>query len=416
MKPASDPRSILDVLLGNSSAPLQLPGDAVERARPLAQQPAEADPQAVQALPEPLALAIVEAAVRAKALPLVDALSSASNKALAKAAKKALYQLKSQGVAVPEKKTAASTAAPAPAADEVLPSLVSAITGNGERALIIGRPVRGRVETLQLVIADEHGVVHLGLNEISRGMYRKMLKDARRPGAPSAVEIPFDEARELLAEGIGLNVRTKTPYPAGLDAALRHLDITAWEKPRELPAPEEGDAALAVNSGALHDQAEISQWLPPVDELRAFAQKAQEIAVSPLYLDEDQRADQLRRTIQSMAETFFDERVRQLYARRLWHMAALFERTDRAEVARLARAEARRLFHAAPGLFSPFATRLFEKVLALSGPMPQRPAMPMPPGALAGTGAASSTAGSGAERGAEQPPAEKRSPGGLILP
>jgi hypothetical protein len=78
-------------------------------------------------------------------------------------------------------------------------------------------------------------------------------------------------------------------------------------------------------------------------------------------------------------------------------MAELFARSDREEYASIARAEARRLFHGAPGLFSPFAVTLFEKVLALGAQQAEAaPAQQQQP--------------------APEPAAERRSPGGLILP
>lgn len=398
---ANDPRKILDALRGQSNEPLSFGEAEVSSARALAADPQSATPESIEGLPEPLALAVVEAAIRAKTLPVLDALTRSSKKQLAKAAKKGLYHLKSSGMELPEKKIA-EPAAPAAAAvpEEIPPSLVSTITGNGERALIIGRPIRGgRIETLQLVIADEHGVVHLGINEISRGQYKKLLKDAKKPNAPSAVEYSLDEARALLAEGVGLNLRTRTPFPEGLELALRHLEITPEEEPRVLPPPEEGDQGLAVQGARLHQTREISQWLPPVDALRRFSLKAQEIATSSLYVDDKQRAEQLHRTVQQMAEETFTEPVRKLYARRLWHMAELFDRSERPEDAAIARAEARRLFHNAPGLFSPFATALFEKILALSSALPGGAPAPSP------------------EQAAQtEPPGERRSPGGLILP
>jgi hypothetical protein len=398
----NDPREILHAIKSGEALPF--PSHAVEKARQLLQDPVYARAAELEELPDELALAVLDASVQAGVTTLADVLSGSARKPLAKAAKKALYQLRSRGVAVPEKKP---EPAPTPVVqrEEPPPSLVSAITGNGERALIIGRPVRGRIETLQMVIADEHGVVHLGIQEISRGQYRKVLKDAHRPDAPSAVEISQDEARELLAEATGTNLRSKTPFPGGLELALQHLGITSREQPRQLPPPEADDQGLAARGASLHDEPEISQWLPPIDALRQLALKAQEIAASPLYVDENQRAQQLHHTIQTMAEGFFTEPMRQLYGRRLWLMADLFDRSARPEQARIARAEARRLFHGAPGLFSPFGVKLFEKVLTLSGPQFGAPVAGGPE-AQAATEATHE----------ESPAGEKKSPGGLILP
>jgi hypothetical protein len=394
MKTASDAKKTLEALL--AAEPLPFAEDALQKARALAQAPSEADPAAVAQLPEPLALAVLEAAVRARGYPLASALSESPVKSLAKAAKKALYQLRSLGFAPVEKKPQADAAPPPPPRpEEPLASLVSAITGNGERALIVARPVRGGVELAQAVLSDEQGVTELRAQEVSRGTYRKLLRDARRPGAATTLLIPFEEARQLLAEAAGANLRSHTPFPEGLEAALRHLGAAPADRPPEVPPPEDGDAALATRGAALHDEPEIAAWLPPHDELRKLALKAEEIATSALYIDERQRAEQLARTVRSLAEGFFTPGVRQLYGRRLWAMGDLYERLGRNEAGRLAKAEARRLYHAAPGLFSPFAVRLFEKVLELTARAPgQQRAEP--------------------ERAT--PESERRSPGGLILP
>ncbi|HYX91951.1 MAG TPA: hypothetical protein VE782_10345 [Myxococcaceae bacterium] len=393
MKTASDAKKTLEALLAGE--PLPFAEDALQKARALAQAPSDADPAAVAQLPEPLALAVLEAAVRTRAYPLANALSESPVKSLAKAAKKTLYQLRSLGFAPLEKKPQADAAPPPPRPEEPLASLVSAITGNGERALIVARPVRGGVELAQAVLSDEHGVVELRAQEVSRGTYRKVLRDARRPGAAPTLLIPFEEARELLAEAAGANLRSHAPFPEGLDAALRHLGAAPADRPPEVPPPEEGDAALAARGAALHDEPEIAVWLPPHDELRKLALKAEEIATSALYIDEHQRAEQLARTVRSLAEGFFTPAIRQLYGRRLWAMGDLYERLGRNEAGRLAKAEARRLYHAAPGLFSPFAVRLFEKVLEL-------------------TARASGQQRAEPERATAE--SERRSPGGLILP
>ncbi len=421
MKNAQSPRQILEALTGQGDlTTLSFAAVDLDRARALARAPGEAKAEEVEALPEPLALAVLEAAVRTQALALAEALTLSQQKPLAKAAKKALYQLRSMGLVVPERKPSAPVRSdPAPSAEAPLPSLVSAITGNGERALIIGRPLQGRVETLQLVLADEHGVVHLGINVISRGQYRKLLRDASQQKTASAVEVPLEEAKALLGDAVGWNLRTKTPFPAGLETALRHLGVSPAEAPFSVPPPEEDDPGLAARGAGLHAEPELAQWLPAVEALRAFAVAAQEIARSPLYVDEDQRAEQLRRTVLTSAEAYFTDDVARLYGRRLWRMADLFDRTGRGEAASVARAEARRLFHRAQhrasGDVSPFGAALFEKVLSLSASAQAQGAgeganLPAP-------GALSAPRGPAEEAAAGSPQAKpETSPGGIILP
>jgi hypothetical protein len=82
-------------------------------------------------------------------------------------------------------------------------------------------------------------------------------------------------------------------------------------------------------------------------------------------------------------------------------MADFFERTSRASAAQVARAEARRLFHGPEEPFSRFAEFLFEKVLASA--LVQAAAQGQAPGPTPPAAPAPSTA-------------ERRSPGGLIIP
>ena len=395
MKTATDPKKTLEALLAGDSLPFD--AHLLEKARVLAAAPAEADPHSVGELPEPLSTAVLEAAVRARAYSLAEALSASSQKDLAKAAKKALYRLRSLGFAVPEKKSEPS---PPPSssgpADESPPSVVSAITGTGERGLLLARLVRGRVEVLQIVFSDEHGVVELQAHELSRGSFRKVLKDTARPGAPASMQISLGEAKALLAEAVRANLDSRTPFPEGLDAALRHLAVTPAEHPLEVPVPEDGDAALAAGAAVLHDDLEIASWLPPAEEIQKLALKADEVATSNLFLDENQRAQQLSRTLHALVDGFFTAPIRRLYARRLWRMGELYQRIGRTATAQLAQAEARRLYHAPPGTPSAFALGLFEKVLQLSA-----------------SARAPRTSAAAPEPRKET---ERRSPGGLILP
>lgn len=362
MAPApTDPKSVLSALL-DGAAPLPFPGPATDAARALARAPEQADPAAVEALPEPLALAVLEAAARLRSAHLPERLAASSNKAIAKAARKALYQLRSSGMALEAPLRPAEVASPAPAAEEVPPTLLSALTGNGERAMIVARPVRGGLETAHLVLSDEHGVVHLSLHEVSRGLYRKQLKEVRSGRTPRAAEIPLEEAKERLAGAAFMNERSNTPFPAGLADLMRHLDVAPRERPLAIDAPHPGDAALDPEGGSLHDQPEISEWLPDESQLRALSQTWQQLGTSPL--GEGQRREPLEQAFRSAAERYFTPGIRALYAARLWEMAAFFERTGRAQVAEVARAEARLLAHA-PGLPG-FATQLFLKVIGLT--------------------------------------------------
>jgi len=400
---STDPRSLLDALRAGTPLPA-FPAEVVESARALARDVSQAAPAHVEPLPEPLALAVLEAAVTAGHAALPEALSTSTVKPLAKAAKKALYRLRSRGVAVAEPARPAPVEPPRAATPEALNALVSAVTGNGERALVMARPLRGvGVEVVQMQLSDEQGVVALQLGDRSRATWRKLVKEGLAHGG--IVELPQEEASALLAEAAGTNLRTHTPFPEGLDVVLRHFAVQPQQVPTELPPPEPEDARRALEADVLHETEELASWLPPEPDMRLLVQKMDEVVQSPLALSDVQRQEQLQAAVLGVARGFFTPEVRQRYALRLWRMADYFERSARPREADIARAEARRLFHGPQEPVSRFAERLFEKVLALVAAAGARAVG----GALPGEEAAP-------EEAASAPLQERRSPGGLIIP
>lgn len=364
------------------------------------------------ALPSELALAVIEASVALRRPGPAESLAASPDREVAKAARRALYRLRSAGVAVSERPRPAeapatdSPAAPAPAS-ESLPGFASLPDGTGQRALLLAQPIRGGVEVVEALVSDELGLLSLSRAEMSRGAWRKL---GRSPEMERLLPLSAEEGRALLAEAVRCNLATRTPFPSDSDVALRHLGIeAATEELPPLPAPEDGDAALAVESGALHREPELAAWLPPEAELKRLSLRVDEVRTSPLALSPEQQADALRERVRSQAEEFFDASRRRLYARRLWTAATALERRGADHAAQVARATARRMFHGAPGLFSPFAEHLFGKVLAL---------MARPPGArgAAQPPAGTREGGTGAGQSPENPSGERRSPGGLILP
>jgi hypothetical protein len=403
-------RELLLLLDSNDSVPGFEASD-VETVRRALASPSEVPPADLLKLPAPLALALLEAAVQKRRSDLAEAFVDAPDKAVAKGAKKSLYQLRSLGVAVVSPKPPAvptqapSAHAAAPVEEEAPPSLLSAVTGTGERALIVARPARGSLELFQMVLSDEFGIVHLVRSEVSRGNYRRQLKEIRAGRAAPAMEVPLAEAKRLLAIASGLNLSSKTPYPDGLDAAMRRLAIQPDAEGALAPLPPAApeDDALAATGMKLHAEPEMGPWLPPEPLIRELGEKLDKVVHSPLELSAAQKQQQWLDVFRNTAAEFFSSPDnRRLYARRLWAMAEFFETMGRPEPASLARASAKKLFHGPTGDPTPFGSFLFEKVLhfmlqakaAEKGMDPD--AVPMPEPAPAAT--------------------ERKSPGGLILP
>ncbi|HEX8824172.1 MAG TPA: hypothetical protein VF794_29900 [Archangium sp.] len=410
--PQADPRSLLDALRAGTPLPDFAP-EVVERARSLAGEPSTPSPEAVAALPEPLALALLEGTVLAGGPALAEALATSGDKALAKAAKKALYRLRSRGVALSEQPRPTEPARPVVTGPEPLPAVLTSIDGTGERVLEIARPLRGGgVEAVQFLMSDEHGVVRIQVAETSRGEYRRLMKQATQPGPDAAVEVPHAEALERLAAAVGLNLRTHTAYPRGLDAVLRHLGVQPRDEPPAPPPPEPEDERLSYEGHKLHEEQEMRGWLPPMAELERLAFKVNELESSPLALTPAQRNEELIQAAHAHAHAFFaPEAMRRLYASRLWEMGQHFERLGKEHPARVARAEARRLWHGATEPPSRFAERLYEKALLYT--LAERVA---PSTRDQVEARARARAEPQAQATASPEPLERRSPGGIILP
>ncbi|MBJ6763250.1 hypothetical protein JGU66_20980 [Myxococcaceae bacterium JPH2] len=393
----TEPRPLLDALRAGTPLPA-FPPDAVDRARALVRDTASLTAADVEALPEALAAAVLEGAVVDGHAVLPEALAASSMKSLAKTAKKALYRLRSRGVAVAEAPRPAAPGPPQPApTTDTLPALVTLMSSDGEFGLLLSRPIRGGMEVAQAVVSDERGVLKLTRVDTSRAEVRRMLKlgHENRYG----VEVSQEEGAALLAEAAGANLRSHTPFPAELDTMLRHHGVQPRAEPAAPPSPEPDDTRHVLAGYQLHSTPEVAEWLPPELETRQLLAQVGSLTSSPLALSEGQRQEQLHQMVLGAARAFFTPEVRRRYGLRLWHMARFFEHTDRTHEAQVARGEARRLYHGPDEPFSSFAHTLFQKVLA-----------------LAAAGSLSEDTEPTAPATGAPLPTERRSPGGLILP
>lgn len=333
---------------------------------PLALSPAAAE----QLSPKELEAAL-KAWVKAGKVELPAALAASPDKAVARLGKKALYQLKSGGVAVPEAAPAPAatgekpTAAPA-VSDDVAAGILSHVLGTGERALFFARPQRGGgLELYQCILHDELGIQQLDRAEANRSAFRKRLKEVRAKKEPVLI-VDLDRVRAELGRALHLNAESKTPLPKDADSALRRLEVRELPGAVEFPLPEAGDPALAARGAELFEQDEIAQWLPGDGALKILSQRIEEVNASPLELSAAQKQQQIDAKVQATAREFFTERARALYAARLWSMAEIFEATGRAEPAAIARAASRTL---ASGAWpSAFASRFFGRLIELAKP------------------------------------------------
>lgn len=347
---------------------------------------ARAKPEEAVTLAAPLAAAVARAALAAGRADVLAALAGHAARDVAKEARRGLHVLRSRGVAVPDPPR---PPAPAPAAppESHLPAYASAIDGQGERAVWLSRSVPGRgIEIAQAVLSDVKGLLELQTAVVGRKEWRAIVRDLLdRGGALGVAEVEPGRAASLVAAARARNDASGQRVPEGADLWLSQLGPAAsLPDPAEAfpPLPEEDEHAALAASGKLHDLPVLRGWLADEAFLRGVAARLDEVAVSPIYLDERQRAEQMARVLAEAIEGYLDDARRRVLSARLFAVAEhLAERGDPAH-ARAAAAAARALRAGAPPASIPFARLLVEKAFPPAGPSPAAPGEGAPPAPL----------------------------------
>jgi hypothetical protein len=308
----------------------------------------------------------VHGAGRASRQEVLMALATGANRTLAKEAKRELQRLKQKGVQVEEVRPRGDAVMkPVPEA-EAPPCFVSSIDAFGERAVWWTRPAKGGVEVVQAVVSDIKGIIAVDALSLPRRNFRDFLRRLPRGGMVTIAEIPKDYSRHLIAAAEEEGVRNGFSPPPTYVEALRVLGpapLTPPPSPAETIqlAPEE-EPALAQAGGSLYGDPLFAAWIPEDEELRAFALKLDEIAVSRLYLDDPQKKQAMYQAAEDAADAYFTPQRRARYARRLSEMAYVLRAERRLDLARIALAVSRALLRE-DGARNPFARGLFVHAL-----------------------------------------------------
>ncbi len=340
----------------------------------------------IAALPEPLALALVRAAGESQRQDALVELATASQKALAKEAKRELQRLKQRGFQVQELKPRGETVLKPPPEAEAPVCYASSIDAYGERAVWWSQATRGGVEVVQAVVSDVKGILAIDALALSRRNFRDFTKRLPRQGGPvTSVEVPKDHARWLIAQAAEEGARNGFSPPPAYADALRILGPAPQEAPPD-PASSiefgpDGELPHRLAGAALFADPLFMTWIPEEEALRSFALKVDEISVSRLFIDDAQRKAAFERATDDAAEAYFTPQRRARYARRLREMAHVLASEGRLDAARTALAVARDL----PGEQGPrnaFSRALFSR--ALEGRWQKPAESPAPPATPSG--------------------------------
>lgn len=329
-------------------------------------------------LPDSLAQAVVEAAVQIEHVGFLQAVAAGGSKSAASFARRGLAILKSRGIDIEVPLTGAPVFRADTGAQSTLPSLLTSIDTEGERAIWLVRPQRGGgLQAIIVIVSDVRGVRRVSEGELSRKEYRQLrerLSAGSAEASLSAREIPLEKARAYLARA-----RQKTPGGLHLedDRVLTGLfgDPAAAE-PDSKRAPElEGalEEQRLAESGQLQDERELATWMPDEETCRQLSLKLDEVMTSTLYVDQAQRLAQFGREVLAAAEAWFTPERAAIYADRLFEMADHFAATGRPESAERAAAAARALARGRPPVSVPFCARMFTRLFPTPG-SPEREA------------------------------------------
>jgi hypothetical protein len=388
-----DPERLLALLRdpnvesGEIAALAGVPREEAGRATRVLHGLARAKGEEVATLAGPLAAAVARAALAAGRADLLAALAVHADKEVAKEARRGLHVLKTRGVAVPELPRPA--APPPPRVEEpALPAYASAVDGRGERAIWIPRNVPGRgIEVGQAVVSDVAGLLDLQVGVLGRKEYRAFTKGLVERGAAMAlVELDRERAKSLVVAARARNESAATRVPEGADRWLSSLGPAAPppDPAEQFPALEpEAERAAVAQSARLHDLPLLRSWLADEALLRELAARLDEVSVSPLYVDERQRADGLADAVARAVERALDGPRREVLAARLFDVADHLARRGDEPSARTAAAVARAVRGGAAAADVPFVRGLVEKAFP-PAPPPEAATAPEPatPGGL----------------------------------
>jgi hypothetical protein len=301
--------------------------------------------------PAPLP-AVVEAlstmATPEAAALLVQIAATTEAKGLQKAARRALYRLKTMGVdteSVPSREPRKSVLEVPKL--PVVAALASQIDFDGNRALYIARrrPFSGLV-FVSLIIHDRRGVIECNAFPVTKKDLTRMVADIQADDRLTHIELPPTYAQQLVEEGYQRNLATGTPIPRdfqGLRDLLGAPD-SHWDKRPiyHVVNPEEirGEPVWLSQAPQLLEVKELQGWHLPPEVVQKYREEIKRAADSPLIVSQAMQQERVEAVRKRTLREIFDAETCALYRARLEEMAYLLWQTRRPDEAKRALASA----------------------------------------------------------------------------
>jgi len=302
----------------------------------------------------------------AAALPLLTRLAGAgADRAVRRAAKRALYRLAQRGVAP------APPAAPRPVverqSERAVRAWLSGVDGSGSRASwIVFESAYGGLRLCSLILNDVLGITDVAGGDITRKRLDRELAALRASQKLPWVETDPARAVGLVAEALALHAAKAASPPAAF-APWRALFASA--PPAEPPPlPETADPALLEQSATLLERPELAGWFLDPESVQSDAVELLQTRESRLVLSEQLKAEREDAIVDRVIEREFDDAARRLWARRLGEMALVLDGAGTSEPAAVARTVGAALAAASPEpRRQPFVRALAARALEIAG-------------------------------------------------
>lgn len=301
-------------------------------------------------------------------------LGEATDKALAKAARKALHLLRTKGVAAPVavKREYRPVGPHAPAEDQ---SLASIIDGRGERVVWMVRPAWNGdgYDVFEAQLSESRGILGFTVANAPRKEWRAHAARVIGDGRLGVARISERHARALIEVAYKQSVSVGRTLPESF--ALARLSLGHYEPEPRHPALDVAPPLPLTEArqrlAALHDLPEVRMWIPPEDALPELDVQIGNIVSSPLILDAKQRREQIHEAVARVADERLTVEWRMRYYERLNETALLLLARGLVDEARLATTAAVLTLDAGVvAAENPFVARLFEKVIRVPEPEP----------------------------------------------
>ncbi|HSF31394.1 MAG TPA: hypothetical protein VLK82_13105 [Candidatus Tectomicrobia bacterium] len=318
---------------------------SAEQASPLLQQLSE---PAMSALLPAMIEALGTMATPEAAALLTQVAARTGAKDVQKAARRALYRLKTRGVdtesVLPQESRKSVLEVPKL---PVVAALTSQIDFDGNRALYLARrrPFSGLV-FVSLIINDQRGVLDCNAFPVTKKDLTRLVADIRADDRLTHVELPPTYAQQLVEEGYQRNLSTGTPVPQDFHG-LRDLIGTPdarWEQRPiyHLISPDEirGQPAWLALSGQLLEVKEFQSWHLPGAALQRYREEVRRTADSPIIVSPALQQERVEAVQKRTLQEIFDAETCARYRSRLEDMAYLLWQTKRPDEARRALASA----------------------------------------------------------------------------